>query len=122
MSSMPGLITAMMKDKTVYGDYVIDFFKSPLPYKHGNFTLAMPPESNVLYKVERYSYSDGRKVRFYRSAPHEAVDCHFYDCDFAVFSAIDIETGKSSGFLMFDFGEDGRTKITKFLVDEKEAV
>lgn len=119
---LPDLITAVMQDKTVYGDYVVNFFKDPLRYKYDDFTLALPPDSNVLYRLERYSYKKERRVDYFAAKRLEATDFHFYDCDFAVFSAVDIRTGKSSGFLLFDFdyNREGRTKLTRFLLEAKE--
>lgn len=119
---LPDIIAAVMRDKTVYGDYVVKFFEKPLRYKYGDSTLAMPPDSNVLYRIERYSYVNGRTVEYFAAKQHEAVDYHFYDCDFAVFSAVDVRTGRSSGFLLFDFdyNREGRTKVTRFLIDALE--
>lgn len=120
---LPGIISAVMRDKTVYGEYVVRFFNNPLRYKYNDFTLALPPESGVLYRIERYSYVNGRKVDYFAAKRLEAIDYHFYDCDFAVFSAVDVRTGKSSGFLLFDFdyNREGRTKVTRFLLDALEA-
>ena len=120
--NLPDLITGVMQDRTVYGDYVSKFFEQPLAYKGGDFTLALPPETSVLYRIECYSYKDGRKVEYFRSQKHEAIDYHFYDCDFAVVSVVDMRTGRSSGFLFFDFNnrKDNDAKVVKFLIDAKE--
>lgn len=119
---LPDIISAVMRDKTVYGDYVVKFFETPLRYKYDDFTLVLPPDSGVLYRLERYSYVNGRTVDYFASKKLEAIDYHFYDCDFAVFSAVDVRTGKSSGFLLFDFdyNREGRTKVTRFLIDALE--
>lgn len=116
------IIPIVMKDKIAYGSYATNFFNSKPVYKSESHVLAMPPESGLLYKIERYSYDDGRQVQFFRSNAHEAIDCRFYDCDFAVVTAIDTKSGKSSGFLLFDFENtpQEKTRITKFLVDVKE--
>lgn len=123
MSLLPVLVEGVMKDKTIYGSYAVDFFVHKPVFKRKSLTLAMPPDSNVLYKIERYSYDGERCVDYFRSMKHEAVDYHFYDCDYAVFSAIDIRTGRSAGFLFFDFDyeQKGSVKMTRFLIDAKEA-
>ena len=122
MLRMPSIISAVMRDKTVYGDYVVNFFEEPMRYKYDDFTLVLPPDSNVLYRLERYSYVNGRKVDYFAAKRLEATDFHFYDCDFAVFSAVDVRTGKCSGFLLFDFdyNHEGRTQVTRFLMDAIE--
>jgi len=119
---LPDIISAVMRDKTVYGDYVVKFFETPIRYKYDDFTLVLPPDSGVLYRLERYSYVNGRTVDYFAAKRLEAIDYHFYDCDFAVFSAVDVRTGKSSGFLLFDFdyNREGRTKVTRFLIDALE--
>ena len=119
---LPDIISAVMRDKTVYGDYVVKFFETPIRYKYDDFTLVLPPDSGVLYRLERYSYVNGRTVDYFAAKRLEAIDYHFYDCDFAVFSAVDVRTGKSSGFLLFDFDytREGRTKVTRFLIDALE--
>lgn len=122
MTKLPDIISSVMRDRTVYGDYVVNFFETPLRYKYDDFTLVLPPESGVLYRIERYSYVKGRTVEYFAAKRLEAIDYHFYDCDFAVFSAVDVRTGKSSGFLLFDFdyNHEGRTKVTRFLLEAKE--
>lgn len=119
---LPDIILGSMQDKVVYGRYATNFFEKPPVYHTGTRTLSMPPESYVLYRIDRYSYSGSHYTNFFRAQSHEATDFPLYDCDFAVFSAIDIRTGRSSGFLLFDFDykHTGRTKMTRFLIDAKE--
>ena len=122
VEKLPDIITSAMQDKVVYGSYATNFFEKPPVYHAGTRTLTMPPESYVLYRVDRYSYFGSHYTNFFRAQRHEATDFPLYDCDFAVFSAIDIRTGRSSGFLFFDFDykHTGRMKMTRFLIDAKE--
>lgn len=119
---LPDVILCAMQDKVVYGRYATNFFEKQPLYHAGMRTLTMPPESYVLYRIDRYSYSGSHYTNFFCAQRHEATDFPLYDCDFAVFSAIDIRTGRSSGFLLFDFDykHTGRTKMTRFLIDAKE--
>ena len=119
---LPDVILCAMQDEVVYGRYATNFFEEPPVYHTGTRTLTMPPESYVLYRIDRYSYSGSHYTNCFRAQRHEATDFPLYDCDFAVFSAIDIRTGRSSGFLLFDFDykHTGRMKMTRFLIDAKE--
>ena len=119
---LPDVILCAMQDKVVYGRYATNFFEKQPLYHAGMRTLTMPPESYVLYRIDRYSYSGSHYTNFFCAQRHEATDFPLYNCDFAVFSAIDIRTGRSSGFLLFDFDykHTGRTKMTRFLIDAKE--
>lgn len=122
-SKLRACIRAMMEDRTIYGNYLVEFLASPVRFKYKENTVVMPPKQNCLFVFDKYTTDQGLETTYIMSQINAATEYRFYDCDYGVIWCIDTDTYKTSGFILLDFSTKQLEPYSyKFLIDELEVI
>lgn len=117
------LALAVLKDRLIYGRYIVDFFGTSIKVNANSDTVALPPSklSDVTYKIEKFNINGNHSLEYVKAERMTAIDYRFFNTSFAVVSAIDMGSGRTSGFLLLDFeNETPKVIIKKFLMPDIE--
>lgn len=116
-------IRALMEDRTIYGNYLVEFLTSPVRFKYKQNTVVLPPKQNCLYVFDKYTVDQGIETDYVMSQAGTATEYRFYNCDYGVVWCIDTDTYKISGFVLIDFSTKQLEPYSyKFLIDELEVI
>lgn len=112
----------MEEDHTLYGDYYVQFFDGPVRYKYKQDTIVLPPGEGILYRIDVYNF-DSHKTYYIPCEYFTAIEHRFYDDEYAVISAINMDDMKMSGFILLDYSASNiRANVYQFLVNTAEVI
>lgn len=101
------LSMAVMRDMITYSRYGTNIVKAPFYYRSKLNTIVLPMGQDILYKIVRYDFENGRQVDYIPALKQSTREYRFNNTEWAFVTALDTNDMRTSGYIMLDFSKRG---------------